>query len=176
MDHDQYDEACESAAESQGITELVSALSANGIPAAVWQSGGFIMCADIDMGDGWRITAISENACLYFGEREEEVRVVAISPTNNPAEIAAQIVAYVREWRGGLSAMRSTRKRAESLRDAVPNDYGGEDSAGFVYAGGLWIADANGKHSVSVANDGIVGTLAQCESYLYGWCLAPKTL
>jgi hypothetical protein len=42
-----YIEACQAAADAQGITEIVEALAPVGIEAEVWQTGGFCMVAAV---------------------------------------------------------------------------------------------------------------------------------
>lgn len=165
-----YDKACNMASDDQGITTIVNALSAQGITATVCQTGGFCMVADIELGDGWYVWAMAENACLYHVDHELNAAVVADMPKEMPAEVSAHVANFVRGWREGLQTMRDSRRRVESLREALPNDYPCDiDSAGYVYAGGAWIADHGREFCVTVSNHGHVGALADCEAYLYGW-------
>jgi hypothetical protein len=165
-----YDASCQRAADSQGITKIVAELASQGIAATVCQTGGFIMVAHVDLGDGWYIWAIAENACLYHGENDSHAAVVADLPKESPAEVAAHVANFVRRWRDGIAKMRATRKRAESLRAALPNDYGGEfDNGGFLYYGAHYIEDFGDRYCVTIENHGMSGSLEDCESYLYGF-------
>jgi predicted metal-dependent peptidase len=105
-----YDKACNMAADDKGITTIVNELAAHGIPATAEQTGGFTMCAYIDLGEGWYIWAIAENACLYHGDDDREVEVVADLPNESPAEVAAHVAQFVRGWRGGLNPNRDSRR------------------------------------------------------------------
>jgi len=59
---------CADASERQGINALVIALGKIGISATVEQTGGFTMCALIDLDDGFYIYAGKDGADLYDQE------------------------------------------------------------------------------------------------------------
>jgi len=168
----QYDEACKSAADAQGITKLVAELAAHGITATVWQSGGFCMVAIVDLGNGFKINANEEGAVLWHDKNEDspehgcEMEMIAADGD----DIAANIVSCAKQWRDGLAAMRAKRKRVESMMAALPNDYGCDvDSAGYLYDGCWHIEDFGEQFSVLVCNGEVIGSLEDCEAYLYGF-------
>jgi hypothetical protein len=68
----------------------------------------------------------------------------------------------------GIEEMRATRQRVESMLTALPNDYGCDvDCGGFLYYGCFHIEDYGDQFCVTVCNDGLVGSLEECEVYLY---------
>lgn len=60
-----YNERCEQASKDQGITDLVKALKELGIEASSAQTGGFTMCAYIELPNNEYIYANLEGAGLY---------------------------------------------------------------------------------------------------------------
>jgi hypothetical protein len=170
MERETYEEACKSAAEEQGIARIVAELSAREITATVWQSGGFCMVAVVDLGDGWNVWANSEGASLVLADGDgSEVDNVAGAHD----DIAERIAAYVRQWREGIAEMRATRRRVDDMTKAIPELISNmEPFAGYLYFGAYWVCECDdGTYSVDVANDGMRGSLADCEAYLYGYCV-----
>jgi len=60
-----YEERCASASKAQGIDEIVTALSSLGIKATSEQTGGFTMCAYVELSGGKYIYANPYGAGLY---------------------------------------------------------------------------------------------------------------
>jgi hypothetical protein len=167
MTRETYEEACKSAAEEQGVARIVAELSARGIAATVWQSGGFCMVAVVDLGDGWNVWANDENASLVLADGDgSEVDNVA-GPRD---DIAERIAAYVRRWREDIAAYRATRRYAEDLNEAMPAQAGlwPIGTAGWIYDGGDWIQKTGDDlGSVIVSRDEFAGPLTECEAYLW---------
>jgi hypothetical protein len=60
-----YEERCATASKVQGIDEIVTALALKGIRATSEQTGGFTMCAYVDLGNGSYIYANPYGAGVY---------------------------------------------------------------------------------------------------------------
>jgi hypothetical protein len=60
-----YEERCTSASKEQGIDKIVNALSGLGIKATSEQTGGFTMCAYVELSGGKYIYANPYGAGVY---------------------------------------------------------------------------------------------------------------
>lgn len=60
-----YEARCAFASQDQGITELVQAMKELGLEATIAQTGGFTMCAYIELPDNKYIYANTYGAGLY---------------------------------------------------------------------------------------------------------------
>jgi hypothetical protein len=63
-----YDQRCQEAADSQGITELVNELNQRGQKATAAQTGGFTMSAYVEFPDDRYIYANRYGAAMYDAE------------------------------------------------------------------------------------------------------------
>lgn len=66
-----YIEACQAAADAQGITEIVEALAPVGIEADVWQTGGFCMVAAI-RGTSGDLHVVTKDGSYLLGHYPDE--------------------------------------------------------------------------------------------------------
>jgi hypothetical protein len=92
---------CADASERQGINSLVLAFGEVGIPASVEQTGGFTMCAYVDLGDGFYIYANPLGAGLYDEEGyvKDAVMNKDESDNPNPALLAQDLKKWLDDWK-----------------------------------------------------------------------------
>jgi hypothetical protein len=169
-----YDAACKTAADEQGITKIVDQLKDRGVVAEVLQTGGFCMVAVVDLGEGWFVSTTDESgAGLWRNEEDFYNADMAGVVADCGDDKADEIAAFVKQWREGIAKMRATRKHVDDMTVAIPELVSNVDPfAGFLYFGAYWVCEcADGTYSVDVANDGMRGSLAECEAYLYGYCV-----
>ena len=72
MNNFNYAERCTTASKAQGIDDIVEALSFLGIKATSEQTGGFTMCAYIELDGGKYIYANPYGASLYNADDYED--------------------------------------------------------------------------------------------------------
>jgi len=173
MERSDYDTQCKAAADSQGIAELVAELSRNGVTATVEQTGGFTMAALIDLGDNWFIWANTEGGTLVYTRKsgnDEECETIAVGE-RSAVDVAQTLSRFVQRWHSGLAAMRATRRQVDHLGTALPNVFGDDGGAGYVYYDAFYIEGEGDNTSVDVYADGITAGLSECEAYLFGCCV-----
>jgi hypothetical protein len=91
-----YEERCASASQDQGITELVEALKELGIEASSAQTGGFTMCAYVELPDNKYIYANREGAGIY-DEDNYEADLVQFGEYQEASVIAEAVAEYVKK-------------------------------------------------------------------------------
>lgn len=84
------------ASEDQGITELVKEMRANKIEATIAQTGGFTMCAYIELKDGHYIYANPYGASVYNSE-DYEKDIVQFNEPQTPKTITSAVWAYLQQ-------------------------------------------------------------------------------
>jgi len=89
-----YDQRVKEASKEQGIDDLVSALSEAGIHATSEQTGGFTMCAYIDLKNGFYIYASPTGASVYNSE-DYAHDIVQFNELQSPKTIAGAVWAYL---------------------------------------------------------------------------------
>lgn len=174
-----YFNACERAADDQGITGLIAELKARGLSAEWNQTGGFCMVADIDLSDGWNIYAVPESAGMQAdGLIEDDIEIdcayeqfqICWHEGGNAQAVADDVAEFVRRWHEGIAAYRATRRDAEDLNTALPSMAGAwpAKTAGWIYGDGDWIEKtADGRAHAIVATDEFIGTLNRAEAFLW---------
>lgn len=85
-----YEETCEEESIKQGITPIVSALVSMGIEASSEQTGGFTMCAYVELKDGFYIYANPFGVSAYNSEDYE--KDIAQFDTEQKPQVIAQII------------------------------------------------------------------------------------
>jgi hypothetical protein len=91
-----YEGRCAHAAQDQGITDLVKALQELDINASIAQTGGFTMCAYIELSNGKYIYANREGAGIY-NEDNYESDLVIFNDYQPAAVIAKAVADYIKE-------------------------------------------------------------------------------
>lgn len=94
MNEFNYEERCATASEEQGITGIVNALHDLGINSEIHQTGGFTMCAYIDLGKGLYIYASPYGFCLYDSE-DYETDIAIYDDPQDSQKIAQEIADYL---------------------------------------------------------------------------------
>ncbi len=99
MDYaDYYAERCKVATQEQGIDVLVDALNDIGIKATVEQTGGFTMCAYVEINSKTYIYANLYGASIY-GEEDFTEDLIQFDNKQEPETIALAIANYAKkEW------------------------------------------------------------------------------
>lgn len=90
-----YDERCARESALQGIDQLIFELSELGIQAESAQTGGFIMCAYIELQDGQYIYANPYGAGIY-DEDGYELDIIQLEEGDNRT-VAEAIANYIKE-------------------------------------------------------------------------------
>lgn len=90
-----YEERCELASKDQGITDLVKALRELGIEATSAQTGGFTMCAYIELPNDKYIYANREGAGIYDEEGYEK-DLVQFDEYQEASVIAKAVANYIK--------------------------------------------------------------------------------
>ena len=90
-----YEERCELASKDQGITELVQEMKELGIEATIAQTGGFTMCAYIELPDNKYIYANREGAGIY-NQDDYESDLVQFGEYQEASVIAEAVAKYVK--------------------------------------------------------------------------------
>lgn len=88
---DYYQKRCEVATKEQGIDVLVKALEENGVKASAQQTGGFTMCAYVEIDSKNYIYANLYGAGIY--DQEGFVKDLIQFDTEQGAEVIAEAVA-----------------------------------------------------------------------------------
>ena len=91
-----YEERCAIASQDQGITELVQALKELGIEATSAQTGGFTMCAYVELPDNKYIYANREGAGIY-NQDDFESYLVCFDDYQEASVIAEAVAEYVKK-------------------------------------------------------------------------------
>jgi len=89
-----YLKACEEASKEQGITAIVSALQDLGINAISEQTGGFTMCAYVQLTESRYIYANKYGASVY-SEDDYLFDIAQADEEQDPRHIAQQIHDYI---------------------------------------------------------------------------------
>jgi hypothetical protein len=87
------------ASKEQGITDLVSAMLEKGINAEIAQTGGFTMCAYIELKNGFYIYASLYGASVYDEENYEKDLAVFNEP-QTAETITSAVWLYLQEQKG----------------------------------------------------------------------------
>jgi len=90
----EYEERCAEASKRQGIDGLIEELETLGIKATSHQTGGFTMCAYIDLGYGRYIYANPYGAGVY-DEDDYEIDLIQLDEENT-GKIAEVIANYLK--------------------------------------------------------------------------------
>ena len=89
-----YDEVCAEASKRQGIDGLIEELGALGIKATSEQTGGFTMCAYIELEGGKYIYANPYGAGVY-DEDDYEIDLIQLDEINT-GKVAEVIANYLK--------------------------------------------------------------------------------
>jgi hypothetical protein len=89
-----YVTACKEASKAQGIDDIVSALQDLGINASSEQTGGFTMCAYVQLTESRYIYANPMGASVY-SEDEYLFDIAQADEKQDPRHIAKQINDYI---------------------------------------------------------------------------------
>lgn len=89
-----YEERCTTASKTQGIDDIVRALSDLGIKATSEQTGGFTMCAYVELSGGKYIYANPYGASVY-DENDYLADVEQHDDPTTPETIAQAIKKYI---------------------------------------------------------------------------------
>lgn len=90
-----YNEICAIASKEQGIDSLIEELEARGVKATSHQTGGFTMCAYIELKGGKYIYANPFGAGLY-NEETFESDIIQLDEENT-GKVAEALVNYLKE-------------------------------------------------------------------------------
>ena len=90
-----YDEVCAIASKEQGIDGLIQELEALGIKATSEQTGGFTMCAYIELPENKYIYANPYGAGVY-DEDDYEIDLIQLDEENT-GKVAEVIANYLKE-------------------------------------------------------------------------------
>jgi len=91
-----YQERCASASMDQGIDELVKELSLLGISSTSEQTGGFTMCAYVELKDDRYIYANPYGAGLYDGE-DGFIKDIYLIDVIDVKDVARAITQWIKE-------------------------------------------------------------------------------
>lgn len=89
-----YDEICAIASKEQGIDSLIQELEARGVKATSEQTGGFTMCAYIELEGGRYIYANPLGAGVY-DEDDYEIDLIQLEE-DNAGKVAEVIANYLK--------------------------------------------------------------------------------
>lgn len=90
-----YDERCQEASKRQGIDSLIEELDSLGIKATSEQTGGFTMCAYIELEGGKYIYANAYGAGVY-DEDDYETDIIQLDEIST-RKVAEVIATYLKE-------------------------------------------------------------------------------
>ena len=90
-----YEERCELASKDQGITELVQVMKELGLKATIAQTGGFTMCAYIELPNDKYIYANREGAGIYDEEGYKQ-DLVQFDEYQEALVIAKAVAKYIK--------------------------------------------------------------------------------
>lgn len=91
-----YDQKVKVATVQQGIDVLVEALDEAGVFSTAEQTGGFCMCAYVEINDNHYIYANLYGASIYDGEGYDE-DIIQFDEEQEPKVIAQAIADYVKK-------------------------------------------------------------------------------
>jgi hypothetical protein len=91
-----YQERCANASMDQGIDELVKELSLLGISSTSEQTGGFTMCAYVELKDDRYIYANPYGAGLYNGE-DGFIKDIYLIDVKDVKDVARAITQWIKE-------------------------------------------------------------------------------
>lgn len=118
---DDFRAHCEEAAREQGVDVVVAELARRGIEAALWQTGGYVMCFGIKVGDEGAGADIwvQGNACcaaaFHTPDCQPESMIATICEFPEDEEHGVEVAAAVAEW----IAKRVAERFDARLRDAL---------------------------------------------------------
>lgn len=92
-----YAKRCEEASADQGINALIEELNALGIEATSQQTGGFTMCAYIELSNDKYIYANTYGAGVY-GEEDFELDIYQNDNDTDDALRTLKVARAVAEW------------------------------------------------------------------------------
>jgi len=90
-----YEARCAFASQDQGITELVQVMKELGLEATIAQTGGFTMCAYIELPNDKYIYANREGAGIY-DEEGYEADLVQFDEYQEASVIAKAVAKYIK--------------------------------------------------------------------------------